>query len=152
MAENETTKPRAVRLTIAYQGDQLELVAQQSVETKTPPSDPAGDSAEPAGFWVDLKDDDDRTLYRRTIHDPIPRDVESSRRPAKSRRSTARRWTSRKGSSRSSSPSSRRRRRFLVSSLGPPPPRDPGEPDIEAEGVAPARVREIARFDLRARR
>ena len=82
MAENETPassppgRPRAVRLTIAYDGDQMEMVSQQSVAMKVPPSDPIEDVAERAGFMVDLKDAQDQTLYRRVMHDPMPRDVE----------------------------------------------------------------------------
>ena len=82
MAENDTPvpppteKPRAVRLTIAYSGDQMELVSQQSVAMKAPPSDPVEEVAARAGFMVDLKDEQDKTLYRRVMHDPIQRDVE----------------------------------------------------------------------------
>jgi len=99
MAENEDPgapppeRPRAVRLTIAYEGDRMELVAQQSVAMKVPPSDPVEGGPGPAGpgvdlgepgegavartgFWVDVKDAEDRTLYRRVMHEPIRRDVE----------------------------------------------------------------------------
>ena len=79
MAENETPtpeRPRSVRLTIRYSGDQMELVSRQSVAMKAPPSDPVEGLEGRAGFWVDLKDADDRTLYRRVMHDPIRRDVE----------------------------------------------------------------------------
>ena len=88
MAEDEDPgpprpeRPRAVRLTIAFEGDRMELVSQQSVAMKVPPSDPVealeGTTgiAERMGFWVDLKDAADRTLYRRVMHEPIRRDVE----------------------------------------------------------------------------
>lgn len=83
MAENEPQpppppeRPRAVRLTIAYDGDRMEMVSQQSVAMRVPPSDPLEAVAEErSGFWVDLKDAQDRTLFRRVLHDPIRRDVE----------------------------------------------------------------------------
>lgn len=88
MAENEgpgapgRERPRAIRLTIAYDGDRMELVSRQSVAMRVPPSDPVGgmaetaETAEMAGFWVDLKDAEDRTLFRRVMHEPIRRDVE----------------------------------------------------------------------------
>ncbi|HEX5760216.1 MAG TPA: hypothetical protein VF121_13580 [Thermoanaerobaculia bacterium] len=67
-----SARPRAVLLTIAYEGDRLELVAQQSVTMKVPRSDPVeGPRAAQAGFWVDLKDSADRTLYRRLLQEPM---------------------------------------------------------------------------------
>lgn len=73
-------RPRAVRLTIAYNGDQMELVSQQNVAMRVPPSDPVESltaaAEEPTGYWVDLKDDQDQTLYRRLLDDPIPSHVE----------------------------------------------------------------------------
>ncbi len=71
MAENQ-----AVRLTIAYKGDQMELISQQSVTMRVPPSDSVESFAERTGFWVDLKDEQDQTLYRRVMHDPVRRDAE----------------------------------------------------------------------------
>jgi hypothetical protein len=147
-------RPRAVRLTIAYNGDQMELVSQQSVAMKVPPSDPiesAANIAEAAamqtGFWVDLKDEQDQTLYRRVMHDPIRRDVEVFSPPGLPQ--TVER-----------APVAEPRGVFSVVlpeieaaqavSLVGTPPQPMGAAELAAEGPEPAR--EIARFDLKSRR
>ncbi|HEV2855051.1 MAG TPA: hypothetical protein VHC97_19820 [Thermoanaerobaculia bacterium] len=158
MADNETPeRPRAVRLTIAYNGDQMELVSQHRVAMKVPPSDPvesaasaadiAGETAGPTGFWVDLKDEQDQTLYRRVMHDPLRRDVEVFSPPGLPR--TIER-----------APVAEPRGVFSVVlpeieaaqavSLVGPPPRAMGAAELAAEGPEPSR--EIARFDLKPRR
>lgn len=155
MAENDTPaptppeRPRAVRLTIAYSGDQMELVSQQSVAMKVPPSDPVEEVAARAGFMVDLKDAQDHTLYRRVMHDPIQRDVEVF---SPDPRQTVQR-----------APVAEPRGVFsvvlpeieaaqAVSLIGPPPPsaeRPFGVARIEALREP---AREIARFELKPRR
>jgi hypothetical protein len=155
MAENETPKrPRAVRLTIAYNGDQMEMVSQQSVAMKAPPSDPvestaavtagAADAAEPTGFWVDLKDDQDQTLYRRTLHDPIPRHVEAF---SPDPRQTVQRVPVDEPRGVFSVVLPEIEAAQAVSLMGPP--LQPAEGGLAMEQAEPAR--EIARFDLKPR-
>lgn len=68
--------PKAVRLTFSYQGDQVKLVSQEPVEMTVPPSDPLKGYEEHKGFWAELKSDQDKTLYRRILHNPIRNDAE----------------------------------------------------------------------------
>ena len=152
MAENETPppappeRPRAVRLTIAYNGDQIELVSQQSVAMKAPPSDPIVGVAERAGFMVDLKDAEDQTLYRRVLHDPIPRDVEVF---SPDPRQTVQRAPVAEPRGVFSVVLPEMEAAQAVSLIGPPPPAaERGFAAAQAEAMqAPAR--EIARFELK---
>jgi hypothetical protein len=156
MADNERTspppeRPRAIRLTIAYEGDQLRLVSRQDVAMKVPPSDPVTGLEERAGFWVDLKDEQDQTLYRRVMHDPIRRDVEVFSQGTQRNIHRA--------------PVAEPKGVFTVVlpeieaaqavALIGSPPRPPGRelsPQAASEGMPEARTaREIARFDLKPR-
>lgn len=154
MAENETPeRPRAVRLTIAYNGDRMEMVSQQSVAMKAPPSDPvestaaaAEDAAEPTGFWVDLKDGQDQTLYRRVLHDPIPRHAEAF---SPDPRQTVQRVSVAEPRGVFSVVLPDIGAAQAVSLMGPP--LQPAGPAVLAE-EGPQPAREIARFDLKPRR
>jgi hypothetical protein len=162
MADDETPgppapeRPRAVRLTIAYSGDQMEMVSQQSVAMKVPPSDPvesaaagaagAGVAAEQTGFWVDLKDEQDQTLYRRVLHDPIQREVEVF---SPDPRQTVQRVSVAEPRGVFSVVLPEIEAAQAVSLVGPPP-QPTGPAALAAEGPEPAR--EIARFDLKPRR
>jgi hypothetical protein len=148
MAENESPpreRPRAVRLTIAYSGDQMELVSQQSVAMKAPPSDPVEPMAELAGFWVDLKDEQDQTLYRRVMHDPIRRDVEVF---SPGPQQTVERAPVAEPQGVFSVVLPEMEAAQAVSLIGSPPPQPAGM-SLGAEEPQPAR--EIARFDLKPR-
>lgn len=155
MAENETPeRPRAVRLTIAYNGDQMEMVSQQSVAMKAPPSDPvestaaAAADAEHTGFWVDLKDGQDQTLYRRVLHDPMPRHVEAfSPDPRQTVQRVPIPVTESRGVFSVVLPEIEAAQ--AVSLIGPPPP-PTGPAALAEEGPQPSR--EIARFALKPRR
>jgi hypothetical protein len=68
--------PRAVRLTFSYQGDQVKLVSQQPVDMTVPPSDPLKGYEAHKGFWAELKSDQDKTLFRRVLHNPTRNDAE----------------------------------------------------------------------------
>jgi hypothetical protein len=65
-----------MRLTFSYQGDQVKLVSQQPVEMTVPPSDPVKGYAQQKGFWAELKSDQDKTLFRRVLHNPTRNDAE----------------------------------------------------------------------------
>lgn len=64
-------RPRAVRLTFAYDGDDIRLESRQNVEMVTPPSDPVGEGEAVTGFWYELKSEGGQTLYRRLLHNPM---------------------------------------------------------------------------------
>lgn len=67
---------KAVRLTFSYDGDNVQLVSQQPVEMTVPPSDPVEGYEQHKGFWAELKDKKDTTLYRRVMHNPTRNDAE----------------------------------------------------------------------------
>jgi hypothetical protein len=68
--------PTAVRLTFSYQGDQVKLVSQEPVEMTVPPSDSLKGYEQHKGFWAELKSDQDKTLFRRVLHNPTRNDAE----------------------------------------------------------------------------
>ena len=68
--------PKAMRLTFSYDGDEVKLVSQQPVEMVVPPSDPVKGFADHKGFWAELKSEQDKTLYRRVMHNPTRNDAE----------------------------------------------------------------------------
>ena len=75
----KTTPPestKAMRLTFSYDGDDVKLISQQRVEMMVPPSDPLKGYAKHKGFWAELKNDRDKTLYRRVMHNPTRNDAE----------------------------------------------------------------------------
>src|SRR5690242_1598319 len=75
-AQPSQTPTHAIRLTFAYDGDQVNLLSQQRVQMRLPPSDPVEGYAGHKGFWCELKDAQNRTLYRRVMHHPMRPDVE----------------------------------------------------------------------------
>ena len=75
-AKSPEVLPKAVRLTFSYQGDQVKLVSQQKVEMTVPPSDPVKGYEQQKGFWAEVKSDQDKTLFRRVLHNPTRNDAE----------------------------------------------------------------------------
>jgi hypothetical protein len=70
---------RAMRLTFAYEGEEIRLVERQSIEKRVRASDPIlekGEAGRYSGFWIELRDAEGQTLYRRVLHDPIQTSVE----------------------------------------------------------------------------
>lgn len=86
MSQQGTNK--AVRLIFRYEGDRVELVAQQPLETVTQPSDEiddvpsdaasdaVSDAPRRSGFWFQLEDAGGAALYRRVAQNPIRPDRE----------------------------------------------------------------------------
>jgi len=66
----------AVRLTFAYDGDDVRLLSRHRVEMTIPPGDALEGHEAQAGFWAEVRGVDGRVLHRRVIHDPIQRSVE----------------------------------------------------------------------------
>lgn len=67
---------KAVRLTFAYDGSAVKLVSQERVEMTVPPSDPLKGVGKQKGFWAELRNKQDKTLYRQVIHNPTRNDAE----------------------------------------------------------------------------
>jgi hypothetical protein len=65
----------AIRLTFVKQGDQLRLHSKIAVDTIVPPDGPAAQPSD-RGFWLELRDSADRTVFRRVLHNPLPQDIE----------------------------------------------------------------------------
>lgn len=143
--------PKAMRLTFSYQGDQVKLVSQQPVDMTVPPSDPVKGYEEQKGFWAEVKSDQDKTLFRRVLHNPTRNDAEVfsddpeqsiSRQPAPKR----------KGVFVVVVPASDKGHEVTLS-------RSTGQPDVETEGapkgmaamrsLATGPATEIARFKLK---
>jgi hypothetical protein len=73
----EGEKPmKALRMLFSFDGEHVHLVSQQSVEMVLPPSDPVQGIEGHKGFWYELRDVQDRPLYRRVMHNPMREDVE----------------------------------------------------------------------------
>jgi hypothetical protein len=70
-AESPGAPQHALRLTFEYEGDEVRLVSQQRVAMLVPPADPAGDPDEQAGFWFEVRDREDRPIYRRSTQNPL---------------------------------------------------------------------------------
>jgi hypothetical protein len=140
-----------MRLTFSYQGDQVKLISQEPVEMTLPPSDSLRGYEAHKGFWAELKSDQDKTLFRRVLHNPTRNDAEVfsddpeqsiSRAPAPKR----------KGVFVVLVPHSEKGREVTLSRSG-------GRPDIEAAGaprgmsalrsLATGPATEIARFKLK---
>ncbi|WP_171163536.1 hypothetical protein [Streptomyces sp. I05A-00742] len=66
----------AVRLIFEYAGPDIRLVSRQQVEAAPPPSDPIEEERDVQGFWVELRDAEQRPLYRRVMHPPVRHDAE----------------------------------------------------------------------------
>jgi hypothetical protein len=72
----EERPAKAIRMIIAFDGEHVHLVSQQSVEMALPPSDALQGAEGNKGFWYELRDAQDRPLYRRVMHNPMREDVE----------------------------------------------------------------------------
>jgi hypothetical protein len=59
---------KALRLRLSIDRGRVELRSLLPVDTLTPPADPAP-GTDMSGFWVELRDEENRTLYRRVLPD-----------------------------------------------------------------------------------
>lgn len=67
---------KAIRMLFSFDGQHVQLVSQQSVEMVLPPSDPVQGMEGHKGFWYELRDAQERPLYRLVMHNPMSEDVE----------------------------------------------------------------------------
>ena len=150
-AVESSAVPKAVRLTFSYQGDQVKLISQQPVEMTVPPSDPVKGYEQQKGFWAEVKSDQDKTLFRRVLHNPTRNDAEV--------------FTDDPEQSISRAPAPKRKGVFTVvvpktdQGQDVTLSRSAGQPDVEPEGapkgkmalrsLATGPATEIARFKLK---
>jgi hypothetical protein len=71
----EVNMSRALRLRLYVEGDTLRLRSVRRVEMVVPPSDPIP-TADKSGFWVEIRDKRDRSLYRRVLGDVLQDTIE----------------------------------------------------------------------------
>jgi hypothetical protein len=76
VTEYPPEQPGAVRLTFAYQGDDVRLISMQPVDAAVPPGDPVTGYQGEQGFWVETRTADGTTLHRRVMPDPFRGDAE----------------------------------------------------------------------------
>ncbi len=70
---------QAIRLTFEYRGNEVSLRSARRLRKRTPPNVTDAElerTYEVAGDWVELRDKEDRVLYRHRTSDPIPTHVE----------------------------------------------------------------------------
>jgi hypothetical protein len=72
----EEGSTRAIRLTFSYDGPSVKLVSQERVEMVIPASDPLSSFRGRKGFWAELRNKQDQTLYRQVLHNPTRNDAE----------------------------------------------------------------------------
>ena len=70
------TPPRAVRLTFTYEGEEVSLASRQPVEMIAPPTDQLSGYEGEQGFWIEVRTDQEQTLHRRVMQNPLRQDVE----------------------------------------------------------------------------
>ena len=71
----DSSAPAALRLTFLYDGPCVLGESERRLERPAPPSDSL-DYEEEAGFWSELRDENNTRLYRQVIQNPIRNDVE----------------------------------------------------------------------------
>jgi hypothetical protein len=60
-----------LRLTFAYEGTQVKLISATKVEMIPPPGEAYVIHQGQNGYWVELRDAQERVLYQRVLHYPI---------------------------------------------------------------------------------
>ncbi len=68
---------RALRLIFSYKGSKPTLESRQEIEMTVPPSDRTYEYEQQSGFWVELRDLDDRVIYRRVMRNPMETEREA---------------------------------------------------------------------------
>jgi hypothetical protein len=64
-------RPRTLRLVFSYEGSDVRLLSADSVEMRSLPSDPLEKTGDNFGFWYELRDRQERPLYRRITQNPM---------------------------------------------------------------------------------
>lgn len=66
----------ALRLRLNSAGAVIRLRSSRKVQTSVPPCDAPAVVGEAGGFWVEVRDSQNRTLYRRVLPDPLQDTIE----------------------------------------------------------------------------
>jgi hypothetical protein len=75
--EDSSARPRAaVRLILAYVGEDVTLVSQSRLTMTIPPGDDPGAAGDAQGFWVEVRRADGQVLDRRVMAHPVRHDAE----------------------------------------------------------------------------
>ena len=70
---------RALRLTLEYKDHQFRVLERHFLNKRTQPSDTILDKEKDkpqSGFWIELRDANERAVYRQVLHNPVPVSVE----------------------------------------------------------------------------
>jgi len=70
---------RAIRLTLEYKDQQFRVRERHFLNKRAQSSDPILDKEKDkprSGFWIDLRDANERPIYRQVLHNPVPVSVE----------------------------------------------------------------------------
>lgn len=62
--------PRSIRFVLTFEGGDVRLLARQRVGMTAPASDALEDAGRRSGFWVEVRDAGERTLFRRVAEHP----------------------------------------------------------------------------------
>lgn len=68
--------PSAWRVTFAYEGSTVRVVARRRVAMQAPPDDSEAVAAGSRGYWAEVRSADGTTLYAQVLHQPIQSDWE----------------------------------------------------------------------------
>lgn len=68
--------PRALRLTFRYEGQRVEMIDQEELAMVIPPHEELPTEGEVSGFWYELQDTEEATVYRHLVRNPMPTHVE----------------------------------------------------------------------------
>lgn len=74
--QQPSRSPYTLRLTFAYQGDEVRLIRSERVAMITPPSHPHAPQEGQAGYWFEVHGAGGELLYHRALHNPIRTDIE----------------------------------------------------------------------------
>jgi hypothetical protein len=74
--EGTPAAPNAMRLTFAYEGQEVRLVGQQPIEKLVPHTDKLSGYENEQGFWIEVRSGQGKTLHRRVMQDPLRQDFE----------------------------------------------------------------------------
>lgn len=64
------------RLTFTYEGDNVVLARARRVEMIAPPSVTPPPAADAGGFWLEVRDKNDKLIFHRPLHNPLRRHIE----------------------------------------------------------------------------
>jgi hypothetical protein len=76
VTQSSPRSSQTLRLTFAYNGNEVRLLRSQRVAMIAPPSVTAPPEKGQSGYWFEVRGDKGVLLYHRVVHEPIRTDVE----------------------------------------------------------------------------